>query len=84
MKKIIIFFMHAIIGWMLFGATVAIGRNMFSMQTTLIIHAIGAPIIFGLISWIYFTKFNFTKPLTTSALFLLFIMTMDFFVVAPH
>jgi hypothetical protein len=32
---------HAIVGWALCGAIIAIGRQIFSMQTTLMIHAIG-------------------------------------------
>ncbi|MFC1786140.1 hypothetical protein ACFLZA_02105 [Candidatus Neomarinimicrobiota bacterium] len=82
MKKIIIL-IHALIIWGLCGATIAIGRNITSMETTLIIHAIGAPIFAALVSYVYFKKFNFTNPIQTAIIFLLFIFIMDAGLVAP-
>jgi hypothetical protein len=55
-------FSHAFVGWVLCGATIGFGMATMSMQNTLIIHAIAAPIYFALISVIYFTKFNYTTP----------------------
>jgi hypothetical protein len=77
---IVLFF--AFIGWILCFATIGIGRSLTSMQNTLIIHAIAAPIIFTCLSFIYFRKYNFTSPLATAGIFLGFIVLMDFFVVA--
>ncbi len=82
MKKTLIVLIHMFIGWALCGAIIGIGRNVTSMETTLVVHAIGVPIIFTLISIIYFRLFNYTKPLVTAALFLLFAVLMDVFVVA--
>jgi len=53
-----------------------------SEGNALIIHAIGAPIIFAVLSFIYFTKFNYTTPLQTAAIFVAFVIAVDFFVVA--
>ena len=50
MKKIIIIIIHMLIGWGLCGSIIGIGRQVTSMQNTLIIHAIGVPIIFGMLS----------------------------------
>ena len=50
------------------------------MQTTLIIHAISAPVYFVILSWMYFTHFNNTRPLQTALIFMAFIITGDFFV----
>ena len=58
-KKVAIILVHAFVGWALCGAIMFIGMEVMSMQTTLIAHAIGAPIIFGVVSWIYFSKFNY-------------------------
>jgi len=80
--KIFIVTIHALLGWVLCGATIGVGREIMSMQLTLIIHAIGAPIFFGIISWLYFRKYAFTSPLVTGIIFLGFVMVMDFFVVA--
>lgn len=81
-KKPIIIFIHMFIGWALCGAIIGIGRQVITIQNTLIIHAIGVPIIFAVISLIYFKKFNYTTPLQTAVIFLSFAIFMDFFVVA--
>jgi hypothetical protein len=43
-KKTIIILIHAFIVWALCGATIGIGRFITTMEVTLIIHAIGAPV----------------------------------------
>lgn len=74
---------HAIVGWAFCGAIIGIGRHLFSIETTLVIHAIGAPLGFALISFFYFRKFDFTNPLWTAILFLAIVVGMDLFIVAP-
>lgn len=81
-KKIIIVLLHAFIGWMLCAATMGIGMATLTLETTLIVHAIGAPIYFTVISLIYFRKYNFTAPLQTAIIFVSFVIVVDFFVVA--
>ncbi len=81
-RKIIIFLLHGLIGWAGCGAIMTVGPNLMSMRATLIAHAIGAPIIFIIISFVYFKKFNYTTPLTTAFGFLGLIVFLDFFVVA--
>ena len=81
-KKIAIILAHAFVGWALCGAIMFIGMEVTSLQTTLIAHAIGAPIIFAMVSWIYFRKFSYTTPLKTAIIFLSFVVIIDFFVVA--
>ena len=44
--------------------------------------AIGVPVIYTIISWIYFSYFAYTSPLTTSLGFVLFAGLMDVFVVS--
>jgi hypothetical protein len=81
--KIIIVLIHALIVWALCGATIGIGRSVMSIELTLIIHAVGAPIFAALVSLIYYRKFNYTTPLQTAIIFLLFIIAMDVGLVAP-
>lgn len=81
-RKLIIILVHGFVGWALCGAIMGIGMGMTSLKNTLIIHAIGAPIIFAIISFIYFKKFRYTTPLQTAILFVSFVIFMDFFVVA--
>ena len=72
-----------LIGWALCGAIMFIGMALTpNMQLVLIVHAIGAPIVFGVLTWIYSRRFGFTKPWQTAVAFLLIVVLMDFFVVA--
>jgi hypothetical protein len=82
-KKYLIIFIHMSIGWMLCGATIGIGRSITSMDNTIIIHVLAVPIFFSVISYIYFTKFHYTRPFITALVFMLFAMFMDAAIVAP-
>ena len=81
-KQIAIILGHAFVGWALCAATMGIGMAITSLQNTLIAHAIGAPIFFAVVSLVYFRKFNYTTPLQTALIFVGFVITVDFFVVA--
>jgi len=81
-KQIAIILGHAFVGWALCAATMGIGMAITSLQNTLIAHAIGAPIFFAVVSLVYFGKFNYTAPLQTALIFVGFVITVDFFVVA--
>lgn len=82
LKQISIILFLGALGWALCGAIMFIGMEVTSMQVTLIAHAIGAPVIFTTISWIYYTRFGYTKPLTTAAVFLGIVIFLDIFPVA--
>jgi hypothetical protein len=81
-KKYLIVMMYAFIGWALCGASMWIGMALLSIDGALIVHAIAAPIIFTILSLIYFISFNYTTPLQTAMIFVAFVIAMDFFVVA--
>lgn len=81
-RKIIAVLVHAFVGWALCGATMGIGMATTSIDNALIIHAVAAPIFFFIVSLIYFKKFNYTTPLQTAIIFVGFVITVDFFVVA--
>jgi hypothetical protein len=59
-----------------------VGRAVTSLETTLIVHAIGAPIIAVGVSLIYYKRFNYTTPLQTAIVFASVVIAMDFFIVA--
>jgi hypothetical protein len=82
LKKILVILAHALVGWALCGAIMAIGPAVTSMETALIIHAVGAPIIFAAVSLVYFTRFNYTTPAQTAVIFVAFVILMDFFLVS--
>ncbi len=81
-QKIITVLIHAFVGWALCAATMGIGMAATSPNNALIIHAVGAPIFFFGVSFVYFKRFNHTSPLQTALIFVGFIMLVDFFVVA--
>ena len=72
----------AFVGWAACAAIIGIGMFFSSQMNALIAHAIGAPIVFALISLIYFRRFMYTTPLRTDLIFLAFVFLMDFFVMA--
>jgi hypothetical protein len=81
-RKLVIIFIHAFIGWALCAATMGIGLATLTIEKTLIVHAVGAPVFFAVVSLIYFRKFNYTTPLQTALIFDGFVIAVDFFVVA--
>jgi hypothetical protein len=81
-RKNITVLVHALIGWALCFATMGIGMATMSIKNALIVHAIGAPIFFLIVSLFYFRKFNYTTPLQTALIFVGFVIIVDFFVVA--
>ena len=83
MKKTIILPLHAFVLWGLCGAIMGIGSSLTTIEMTLIIHAIGAPILAALISYFYYKNFNYTTPFQTASIFVLFIIVMDAGLVAP-
>ena len=80
--RVFIILLHAFVGWLLCAAVMVIGPQMMSMQTTLIVHAIAAPVFFFVISIFYHRKFTYTSPFQTALIFTGFVIFMDVFLVA--
>ena len=59
------------------GAIIGIGRNVTTMEITLILHAIGAPVFFAIIALAYFKYSNYTGPMQTAITFVSFVIFMD-------
>ncbi len=72
----------ALVGWALCGAVMGLGLKYTTEKRAQIIHAIAAPILFASLSAVYFSFFNFTTPLITAIIFVVFVILMDFFVVS--
>ena len=81
-RKPVTVLVHAFVGWLLCAATMGIGMAVTTLGTTLLIHAIGAPIFFAAVSIFYFIRYSYTRPLQTAIIFVLFVIVVDFFVVA--
>jgi hypothetical protein len=82
-KTIGVLSFHAFIIWFACGLTIALGRGAFGMERTLMIHAIVAPAVALIVSFIYFEVFRLTTPFATAAFFTLFIVALDALLVAP-
>ena len=82
LKQWAIFLAHAFVGWAFCTAIMGIGIAVTSLQTALILHAIGGPVGFIVISLFYFKKFGYTSPLQTAIWFIGFVIFMDIFIVA--
>lgn len=82
LKKIAIIIPHGIIIWVLCGMIMYIGMSITTIEITLIIHAIFAPLFACLISFVYFKKFNYTTPLVTAITFVAIAILLDIFIVA--
>jgi hypothetical protein len=81
-RKVLVILAHATVGWALCFATMGIGQAVTTLHTTLVVHAIGAPIYFAAVSWFYFTRFGYTTPLRTAGAFTAFVIVVDFGLVA--
>lgn len=73
---------HAAVGWAICGALIGVGRRFLSMDTTLAVHAIGAPLAFAALSWHYHRRYAFTQPLVTAGIFVGVVLCLDLLVVA--
>lgn len=82
LTRALILAIFAALSWALCGSIVFIGRQFWSMETTLIIHALGVPVISFAVSWLYFTYFHYTTPLQTAVIFTLTAIFLDVIVVA--
>ena len=82
MLRAAILLAHAVVGWAWCGALTGVGRRFLSMEATLVLHAVGAPIGFAILSCIYHRYFGFTRPIVTALIFTLVVITLDVFVVA--
>jgi hypothetical protein len=81
-RQLVALALHGLVGWALCAATMGVGMAVTSLETALVIHAVAAPIIFALVSLVYFRRFAFTRPLPTAAIFVGIVVFMDVFVVA--
>lgn len=80
-KRVVTLLLHAFASWLLCAATIGIGMALTTLDIALVVHAIAAPVFFGALSLLYFSRFNYTKPLATATVFVSFVMIVDFLIV---
>lgn len=81
-RQLMITALHAVVGWALCGATMGVGLSVASESTALAVHAAAAPVIFALISRLYFKRFHYMDPLQTAVLFVSVVILLDLVIVA--
>ncbi|HTP26669.1 MAG TPA: hypothetical protein VMK12_13575 [Anaeromyxobacteraceae bacterium] len=81
-RVVITLVLHALVIWGLCGATIGIGMSVTSRGNALVVHAIAAPVIAAIVSFVYFRRFNYTRPLVTASVFLVVVALVDLFLVA--
>ena len=82
MRRTLILLAHAAVGWALCFATIGIGMALTTDRTALVVHAVTAPVYFAGVSAHYFTRFGFTAPVPTAAVFTGFVIATDYLLVA--
>ncbi len=83
MKRQGILILHALVGWAICGATIGVGRRVVSMAATLLIHAVVAPLVFGLLTWLFFRRFPTCSALAVALTMLAVVVGLDGLLVAP-
>lgn len=75
--KIVITLVVGLIGWGFCGVVMGIGPGLWGMETTLMVHAVAAPVFFVVISVVYHTWLNYFRPLVTACLWVGLIVVLD-------
>ena len=78
-----ILILHALVGWAICGATIGVGRRVVSMEATLLIHAVVAPLVFGLLTWLFFRWFPASSALAVALTMVAVVVGLDALLVAP-
>lgn len=73
----------ALVGLLICGATIGIGRQVLSMQATLILHAVVAPVAFLALAWWYSRWFPAILAKRVSGTMLGIVVGLDALLVAP-
>ncbi len=76
------FLRHWFAGWAVCTAIMAIGPAFMSMDATLVVHAAAAPVVFGALSWRYFSRYDEPAPIVAAAGFVGLVVAVDFVLVA--
>ena len=81
-KMAVVIAAHTLVAWALCGAIMLVGRELWSIETALIVHALGVPVVFTLVSLSYFAFFAYTTPVRTATIFMVSAILLDLVVVA--
>jgi hypothetical protein len=74
---------HALAGWVVCGATIGVGRQVLSSHATLLVHAVVAPLAFGILAWHHFRRYPDSSPVATALAMLSIVVGLDALLIAP-
>lgn len=80
--RTIVILLFGVIGWAACGAVFYVGEIIFKTYLAILIHFILAPVIFAILSYVYFKYFNLTSSLKTAVAVTGIVISLDFFIVA--
>ncbi len=81
-RRVAVLLGFAFTGWAACTAVMGIGLAVTSLDVALVVHAVVAPIVFAILTIVYFRRFNDAGPLLTAVVFLAFVMAMDAVLIA--
>jgi hypothetical protein len=81
-RIVVVLLLHALAVWLACAATMGVGMAVTSLDVTLVVHAVAAPVFAAIAAAHYFRRFGYTSPLATAAAVLGFVVLVDFFLVA--
>lgn len=67
-KKVTVILIHTFVGWTLSAVTTGVGVTVTTLDNALVLHTIGAPLFFTLVSLLYVNKIDYTEPFQTAAM----------------
>ena len=80
--RTIVILLFGIIGWAACGAVFYVSEIIFKTYLAILIHFILAPVIFAVLSYVYFKYFNLTSSIKTAVVVTGIVIALDFFIVA--
>lgn len=83
MRTYLILLAFAVAVWAYCGAIMGIGRAVTTLETTLMMHAIGAPVGAAVAGWSFQRLRGGVKPVAVAAAFVATALILDGFLVAP-
>ncbi|MFW9792785.1 MAG: hypothetical protein ACFFEE_00665 [Candidatus Thorarchaeota archaeon] len=81
-KESLILLGHAIVIYLVCFAVMGVGMTTLDLYSALLVHAIAAPFVSAIFSFIYYRKFNYTSPIVTAVAIVATVILLDFFLTA--
>jgi len=82
MNDTVALLLHALAGWGLCGAVMAVCMARLPLGAALAVHGAAAPVIFTAVTWSYFRWFGAIAPLPAAAVLVATVIVLDAVVVA--